>query len=331
MAAGSQKQKLLVMKKYFETETDENHHVTGNQLIEYLSRQGIKAERKTIYDDIKTLSESGMNIETVKAGHSNAYYLGERPFMDVELLVLADAVASCRFLSVSRSNQLLKKLQKLTSRYKGNQLNRCIHVAKRPKSFNDKIYYAINEIHEGIFSKKQITFQYTEYTADKESVSKHGGARYQVSPFTLVWENENYYLICYCCKHEKICRYRVDRMKNVTTIDEDVIALTDEQKDEAENLKSIYGMYGGKSEMVTMEFDSSLANSVIDKFGIDVHMRKISDDVFSVTAQVQIAPTFWGWLFQFGRKAKVVAPANVVEQAKAEISALVQNYQGNTV
>lgn len=319
MAAGSQKQKLLVMKKFFETETDENHSVTGNRLIEFLAGQGIKAERKTIYDDIRTLIDSGMNIETVKVGHSNAYYLGERMFADVELLILADAVASSRFLSVSKSNQLLKKLQKLTSRHKAGQLNRCIHITKRPKSFNDKIYYSINELHEGIYGKKKVTFEYTEYNADKETVVKHGGARYTVSPYGLVWENENYYLICYCHKHEKICRYRVDRMKNVSLSEEASIAFDDAMREEADNLKSLYSMFGGEKHTLTMEFDNSLANAVIDKFGIDVHMRKCDDKKFSVTANVQISPTFWGWLFQFGDKAQIKAPASAVDAAKEEL------------
>ena len=77
-----QKQKLLTMKKLFETKTDEKHTITGNRLIEILGDYGIKAERKTIYDDIKTLCDSGMDIEITKDGHSNAYYLAQRLFQD---------------------------------------------------------------------------------------------------------------------------------------------------------------------------------------------------------------------------------------------------------
>ena len=117
-----QKQKLLTMKKLFEAKTDENHSFTGAKLIEILGEIGIKAERKTIYDDIKTLCDSGMDIVTVKDGHSNAYYLGERTFQQEELFVLADAIASSRFLTKKKSQELIKKLQSLTSEYKGKQL-----------------------------------------------------------------------------------------------------------------------------------------------------------------------------------------------------------------
>lgn len=161
-----QKQKLLTMKKLFETKTDEKHTITGNRLIEILGDYGIKAERKTIYDDIKTLCDSGMDIEITKDGHSNAYYLAQRLFQDEELYVLADAVASSRFLTQKKSKELLKKIQSLTSEHKAKDLRRMVYVSNRTKTFNEQIYYAINSIQEGIFSGLEIHFKYYEYTVE---------------------------------------------------------------------------------------------------------------------------------------------------------------------
>lgn len=322
-----QKQKLLTMKKLFESKTDENHSITGAKLIETLAQEGIKAERKTIYDDIKTLCDSGMDIEVTKDGHSNAYYLGARTFQDEELFVLADAVASCRFLTKKKSQELIKKIQTLTSEYKAKQLRRLVYVDNRTKNFNEQIYYAINKIQAGIFDGVEIRFRYTEFNPDKKQILKHGGEVYGVSPYSLVWENDNYYLVCYCNKHEKICRYRVDRMINVEVTDTPVKPMTDEDKQEVANMQSLYGMYGGEPVSVTMQFDNSLANVVIDKFGMNCHPHRNSDDTFCLTADVQIAPTFWGWFFQFGSKAKIIAPESIVEQAKQYIDVLNENYK----
>ena len=225
-----QKQKLLTMKKLFETKTDEKHTITGNRLIEILGDYGIKAERKTIYDDIKTLCDSGMDIEITKDGHSNAYYLAQRLFQDEELYVLADAVASSRFLTQKKSKELLKKIQSLTSEHKAKDLRRMVYVSNRTKTFNEQIYYAINSIQEGIFSGLEIHFKYYEYTVEKRKQLRHGGEVYTVSPYSLVWENDNYYLVCYCEKHEKICRYRVDRMTQVTVTDIPRRELSEEEK-----------------------------------------------------------------------------------------------------
>ncbi|WP_295209388.1 WYL domain-containing protein [Ruminococcus sp.] len=322
-----QKQKLLTMKKLFETRTDEKHTITGNRLIEILGEYGIKAERKTIYDDIKTLCDSGMDIEITKDGHSNAYYLAKRLFQDEELYVLADAVASCRFLTQKKSKELIRKIQSLTSEYKAKDLRRMVYVSNRTKTFNEQIYYAINKIQEGIFNGVEIRFKYFEYTVEKRKQLKHGGEVYTVSPYSLVWENDNYYLVCYCEKHEKICRYRVDRMTQVSVTDLPRRELSDEEKAEAANQQSIYGMYGGELMTMTLQFDNSLINVVMDRFGERTICHKNSDDTFYINQEIQVAPTFWGWLFQFGSKAKVLGPEPAVNMAKAALKDIESCYE----
>lgn len=317
-----QKQKLLIMKKLFEEKTDEEHPITGARLIEILNTNGIKAERKTIYDDIKILSDSGMDIETTKIGHSNAYYLGDRTFQDEELFILADAVASSKFLTQKKSKELIKKIQSLTSEHKSKQLRRSIYVDGRTKTFNEQIYIVINKIQDGIFNNFDIKFRYYEYNIDKQRQLKHGGEVYTVSPYVMLWENENYYLVCYCSKHKKICRYRIDKMTQVSVTETPRKELTEEEKLEVSNLQSIYKMYSGEPEDVQIEFNNSLINAVIDRFGEKVICHKNSDTTFYINQQVQVAPTFWGWLFQFGGKARVIGPERVVQQAKSVLDEL---------
>ncbi len=314
-----QKQKLLRMEQIFREKTDEAHPLTGNQLIEMLQAEGIKAERKTIYDDIATLCDSGLNIETTKCGHSNAYYMGERLFQDEELFVLSDAVASSKFLTIKKSNELIKKLQTLTSEHKAGQLKRSIYVDNRTKTFNEFIYYNINLIQSGIFSERDITFKYIEYSPDKKKQYKHGGEVYTVSPYQLIWESDNYYLACYCHKHEKICRYRVDRMTAVNVTEDKRKELSEEEARELKNQKSLYSMYGGKTESLRIQFDNSLMNVVVDRFGEKVICHPNTENSFYIICDVQLAPTFWGWLFQFGSRAKVLAPDYVVDIAKQKL------------
>ena len=314
------------MKQLFEHRTDEKHTLTGNRLIEILGENGIKAERKTIYDDIKTLCDSGMDIETTKDGHSNAYYLADRLFQDEELYVLADAVASSKFLTLKKSKELIKKLQQLTSDYKAKDLRRLVYVENRTKTFNEQIYYAINKIQEGIFTQSQIRFKYFEYTVEKKKQLKHGGEVYTVSPYALVWENENYYLVCFSEKHQNISRFRVDRMTQVDMTELPARDLSDEEQAEVTNLQSLYGMYGGELMELKIQFDNSLINVVMDRFGEKTICHKNSENTFYINREVQIAPTFWGWLFQFGNKAKILGPAAAVEMAKAEIEKLSSNY-----
>lgn len=322
-----QKQKLLILEQLFKKRTDENHPLTGNQIIQYLNNNDIKAERKTIYDDIATLTGSGLPVETKKIGHSNAYFIEKRVFEDVELFLLADAVASSKFLTIKKSNDLIEKLQKLTSDYKAKQLRRSIHVENRTKSFNDFIYYNINEIQSAIFSDRNISFNYFEYDMQKKKQLKHGGQTYVVSPFQLICENNNYYLTCYCHNHKKICRYRVDRMKNVSVEDEKRQKLTEDEEQELKNLRSVYNMYGGQIENVQIQFDNKLINVVIDRFGERVICHPNSDNTFFINVEVQISPTFWGWLFQFGKDAKILSPSKIADMAKDKLKETSELYK----
>ncbi len=321
-----QKQKLLVLQNILLNETDENHKLTVNELIEKLAAHGVSVERKTVYDDIATLIDSGLDVMIEKVGHSNYYYIGSRNFQDEELLVLADAVASSKFLTKKKSDELIKKLQNLTSKYKAQQLRRMIYVGNRVKTYNEAIYYSINAIHDAIFRDRQIVFRYTEYDLEKKKRYRHHGEVYQVSPYYLIWENDCYYLVCYCVKHDELCRYRVDRMSGVEISTKKRRALSMGEEELAKELMGTYSMYGGTRETVTLEMSVSLINVLIDRFGDSVHVNRVSDDKFTVKLDIQVSPTFWGWLFQFGADARVTAPEWVVNEAKKKLSEISAMY-----
>ncbi len=322
-----QKQKLLILQKILLTETDENHKLSGNDLIDKLALYDIKAERKTIYDDIATLIESGLDVVVEKLGHSNVYYVGSRVFQEEELLVLADAVASSRFLTQKKSNELIKKLQSLTSRHNAQHLKRTVYVGNRAKTYNEAIYYSINAIHEAIHKNYQITFRYTEYDLNKRKRYRHGGDLYKVSPYYLIWESDCYYLVCYCQKHEELCRYRVDRMSDVTVTKSKRRELSLTEEELAKSLRATYNMYGGKTETVTLEMSNGLINVLIDRFGDSIHVTPVTQDRFTVKLEVQISPTFWGWLFQFGTDAKVVSPEWVKNEARLMLGEIIEAYK----
>lgn len=322
-----QKGKLLILEKILLSETDESHKLSGSDLIKKLEAYDISCERKTVYDDIATLSEHGLDIVTEKVGHSNYYYVNTRHFQDEELLVLADAVASSRFLTMKKSNELIKKLQSLTSRHKAVRLKRSIYVGGRVKTFNEGIYYSINAIHEAIYRDMQINFRYTEYDLNKKKRFRHQGEIYHVSPYYLIWENDCYYLVCYCAKHSDICRYRVDRMSDVEVGEEKRRVLSIDEAELAKELLSTYNMYGGTKETITLEMANHLINVLIDRFGDGVRITRTEENRFTVRLDVQISPTFWGWLFQFGGDAKVIAPQWVRNEAEKKLEEIISLYR----
>ncbi|MCD7762420.1 MAG: WYL domain-containing protein [Lachnospiraceae bacterium] len=63
-----------------------------------------------------------------------------------------------------------------------------------------------------------------------------------------------------------------------------------------------------------LEFDSKLIGAVYDRFGEKVAMMPSGGDRVVATVDVQLSPTFWGWLFQFGRQMRVISPETVVKE-----------------
>lgn len=328
-ARSKQKQKLLYLQRILLEQTDEKHKLSGTDLINQLALYGISAERKTIYDDVASLIESGLDVVIERQGHSNVYYVGSRLFQEEELFVLADAVASSKFLTQKKSGELIKKLQSLTSVHNAKHLRRTVYVANRVKAYNEKIYYSTNAIHEAIYANRQISFKYTEYDIEKNKRFRHGGEVYIVSPYYLIWENDCYYLVCYCNKHDKMARYRVDRMDEVAVTNMRRRELTLDEEGFAKSLRATYNMYGGTEASVVLEMSNKLINVLIDRYGDSFHTNPVGGGRFTVRLDVQVSPTFWGWLFQFGDEARVIAPEWVVEEAKKKISELKQMYSSD--
>ena len=192
----NQKFKLYYIIEYFKKYTDEEHTVSVSDLIDYLAGLGITAERKSIYRDIQAIEELGYEIIQVHDKRFT-YYLAEREFETAELRTLADAVASSRFITKKKSSELIKKLEALTNVHVAKRLNAQVFVANRIKTSNESIYYNVDAIHNAIADNSRITFMYFDWDMNKRRVYRHDGKVYDVSPWALAWNNENYYLVAY--------------------------------------------------------------------------------------------------------------------------------------
>ncbi len=312
----NQKLKLYYIIEYFKRYTDENHPVTVSEIIEYLASLGITAERKSIYRDISAMGELGYEVIALHDKHFT-YYLAERDFETAELRMLADAVASSRFITKKKSAQLIKKLTSLTTVYDGEKLDAQIFVANRIKASNESIYYNVDAIHNAISENSQISFLYFDWDKGKKKVYRRDGERYQVSPWALVWNNENYYMVAYDDREGEIRHYRVDRMMAIETVDVSRLGKAEfRDTDTAQYTKKFFGMYDGEIVAVTLNCDEDITNAVVDMFGTDAEFIPQDDNTFNVTVELAISPVFLSWVFMFGGKVRVVSPDSVNEKLK---------------
>lgn len=312
--SANQKQKLLILERIFREETDEEHGLSISQLEERLTRMGIACERKSLYSDLETLRQVGLDIVSDRRARNTVYFLGEREFEEPELHLLASAVASSKFISNRKSVSLINKLARLAGKYQGSRLVRQMIVSDRVKSTNESIYYNISYVNEAICGKKQISFLYYNYDSRKKKVYHNDKEPLKVTPRALVWKDENYYVVGWYEKYGKYVNFRADKMERVTVLDEP--AFKDADFDIGRHCGRLFGMYGGHGERVTLRFDNSLAGVAVDRFGTGTTFLVSDENSFELKAELDVSPVFFGWLFQFGDKAEIVSPEEVRREFK---------------
>lgn len=326
MNSNNQKLKTLYLLKILMEKTDEDHQMTVNDLIDELDRFGISAERKSIYSDVELLKNFGADIVCDKT-RTNNYYIASRDFELPELKLLVDAVQSSKFITHKKSNELIKKIEKLTSLHESKELHRHVIVNDRVKTMNESIYYNVDAIHHAIQHNRMVQFKYFDYTVDKRLKFRRNGEVYCVSPYALTWADENYYLIAYHDRYKDISHFRVDRMSEINVSDEPRPIIEEfEDFNVVDYSKRVFSMFSGESEKVDIEFHNSLINVVIDRFGKDVSIHSKTDESFRVTVEVATTDAFFGWLLMFGEKAQIISPANLVSSMEAYLKNVLKMY-----
>ena len=323
----NQKLKLLHILRVLNEKTDDNHFLTATQLIEELEKEGITAERKSIYKDIEELTAFGYDIIHVKSKVNGGYYMGCRDFELAELKLLVDAVQSSKFITKKKSTELIKKIEKLTSVYEAKSLQRQVYVTNRIKSENESVYYIIDDIHNAIQNNKKIKFQYMEYTITKELKPRRNGQWYEVSPQALIWEDEKYYLVGYSSLDKEIRHYRVDKIGKVSVLDEKREGLEDNYIDVADYSKKVFGMYGGEPEGVTIGFSEKLIGVFIDRFGKELDIHKREAGYLSARVSVVLSGQFYGWLTGLGSEVKILSPQKVKDEYCNYLNAILDSHR----
>jgi len=317
---------LYIMEALIE-KSDEKKRLSTKALLQMLESNGITADRKSIYDDIDTLQTWGMDILYTKEKPAG-YYLASRKFELPELKLLVDAVQSSKFITVKKSRELIKKLESLASAGEAKKLQREVYIADRIKTGNESIYYNVDKLHDAIQANKKISFIYYKWNIDKELVARNNGKPIAVSPWSLTWDDENYYMLGFDALSGIVKHYRVDKMQNITLLDE---SRDGEEAfkdfDLAKFAKNTFGMYGGDLEAVTMEFDNGLIGVVLDRFGTDVIIQKTSDDKFRIRHEAAVSGQFYGWIAGLGTGVKILSPQHVADGFKTYLTDVIAGYE----
>ncbi|MCR4788221.1 MAG: WYL domain-containing protein [Lachnospiraceae bacterium] len=323
-----QKAKLLYIWEALLKYTDENNCMSSQQLIDYLAERDITVERKTIFSDIATLKDFGADIVLSRSKDRKGYYVASRDFELPELKVITEAILSSRYITAKKSKELISKLESLVGPSERKQLDREVFVSGRVKSENESIYYNVDILHNAILDNRQITFNYLEWTVEKELALRHGGKLYRVSPWALTVKDENYYLVAYDESYSEIRHYRVDKMKNIKEIGRSKRKGLEEFErfDVGRYTTQNFGMFRGQMDVVAISLPEDKIGIFFDRFGKDIDVRKLPDNRVSVRVSVYVSNQFFGWLTGLGEGFTITMPQDVKTQYVDFLRSIVSTY-----
>ena len=329
MPKGSnQKLKLYYLSRIMTEKTDDNHSLTMEEIQNHLLAYDVTADRKSLYDDMEALRVLGIDIIGEKDGRSYTYHVGKKQFEIAELKLLVDAIQSSKFITEKKSNDLIRKLTGLASEYEASQLKRQVVVGGRIKAMNESVFYVIDDLFLAITTNRKIRFEYLQWNLQKK-LERRKDKIYEVSPWTLMWDNENYYLVAFDSEADIIKHYRVDKMKN--------IEVTDERREGKEHFREFdvaayakknFGMFGGEEVRVKLKFKDELVGVLIDRFGKDITIRPLKEKGWSETyVDVALSDQFLGWIFSLGDRVRIMSPKEVVKKFTEEIQKMHDIYE----
>lgn len=309
--------KLLKLLELLRLDTDEQHPMTTSQICTCLGEMGIICDRRTLSKDIALLNEQGYEVMDTSVGHEKGYYVEDRSFSVPELKILLDAVQASSFITEKKTAELVDKLANLGGSHRAEILKGNIVNFKTTKHSNEQIFYNVDALEQAIDLKKKVLFRYFDLDEHGQKVYRRDGHRYVVEPIALVFNEDNYYMLCYSSRHQKTSTYRVDRMDSVTVLDDPITETAIALKDEiGPYTEQVFKMYAGEAVDIVIEFQDSLIGVVFDKFGEDTKMMRSGEHKCVATVKVQISPVFWGWLFQFAGEMQILSPEALVQEYK---------------
>lgn len=308
-----QKIKLLKIWEILCRDSDEERPLDTVEIIEKLKICGINCDRKTLYNDIAELNKHDYKVFQ-KRSKRNQYYVERSDFSVPELRILIDAVESANFITEKKTEEFVAKLANLAGSYKADTLKNGVYFETQ-KYKNEAIYNNILKLDQAINSNLKVSFKYFDYDENGNVVYRKEGNRYLVNPLALVFNDACYYLVCYNDKYKNLSNYRIDRIDNVI-VEEERIVIADcaLNFDIAEYKRKAFSMFTGEESEIEIEFDKSLIDVMMDKFGVGVKLESTKDNKCRLTSTVNISPVFFSWCATFGDNLYIKYPNSLRSQ-----------------
>ncbi len=299
--------------------------MTTRQICDALEAMDIPCDRRTLSVDVDLLNENGIEILWRRVGNSKADYIEDRSFSVPELKILLDAVQAASFITEKKYEQMEKKIAALGGSHAAELLKRNTVKFNTHKHSNESVFYNVDALERALQARRQVTFRYFDLDLQGRRSYRKNGELYLAEPVALVYTDDNYYLITYNTKYDHTTNYRVDRMDSVVVQQARISEPARQaRKRVSAYTQEVFQMYGGEAHTVELELTADLMGAIYDRFGEKTKMKSTPEGTVKATVRVQYSPPFWGWLFQFGKKMRILHPESAIQEYRRRLEELME-------
>ena len=360
----NQKMKAYLLMRLLQKETDYDHVMTSAKIAELLDSYGISAQEKSVQRDIKAINATlelekailsgeeyydindavedmeydkenrSIQYRSVNTKNRGYYFQREEGYFELIRLLLESIYAS-KFINKSNSDYLKKHILKDVNKFDAEKLDHISPIVNKNKTTNSQVFDNVKTLSDAISKRCKVEFNYNEFyipEGAEKPKTRHGrkGEKYIVSPYHLLINDGNYYLLCFDEKNQMKWTYRVDRMRNVSLH-------ADEKREGAEHfydfnaneyVKTNFAMFEGENKFITIKFVNTCMNAVVEKIGTDkITYKNFDNGHFTVKMRTGINDQFYGWLCTFGNKAQVIEPQEQVDTFREYVNKITTLYK----
>lgn len=310
----SNQHRLLLIKRILMEETDSNHKVSVQEIIQKLkpSLPEMKMDARTIRADIKALDDISFSIHSEKGKFGKLLYShNNRLFTSDELRFLIDAIFTSKFLPISEKRTMISRLKTLVSKPVANMLPDVLLEHYGTSWIFPRVQLHIGAIQNAITYSSKLNFQVVS-NKDEGSKSIKGFA-----PYLITWQNDLCYLVGECSIEGSMKHYRVDEMTELNCIEEPFKRKYFDFQAYAERHFLTFSKQGEAAEL---RFRNSVYTKVVDTFGPAVAIDKDGDEHFTMTVHTQRLDVLKNWLLEWGADVEVLHPDHLRKAIKKEIA-----------
>lgn len=305
---------LNVLKKY----SDEDHKMSANEIARKIEEiYDVSIDSRTVRRNINLLiSKLNYDISTYEE-NGKGYYLIKDPETDFEpgeIRAIIDTFCYSSFIEPKIAKGIIEKCKNLQTVYENKKIKNYKIYSPKGKTNNKEVIKNIEDISESIINKKKIKFEYWKYVINGNKIEKQIVSMPVVYPYAILYDKQQFYMLAIREGYEEFYHYRLDRIKNLKELEEN-ISIVKTSKEIEKYIDTSVEVFSGNEVKIEANCNQKLLEDAYERFGKIAEITPINDDMFSL--KVKSNPYgFKIWAMRNLDLVTVIKPKTLVNEIK---------------